>query len=81
MDSQRRLTLPQETLRAINANPGDFVKVYSSNTPEGLPCIVLEKYEPGCWLCGKELDKDYEELDERRICSFCLNKIRKENTE
>lgn len=52
LDSQRRLTLPKEALRAVSIEHGDLLAVYSSKTPDGKPCVIVEKFEKGCCICG-----------------------------
>lgn len=77
LDSQRRLTLPTETLRSIGAEPGDLLKIYGSVNPEGQGCVVVEKFESGCVFC-EDPTEDYVELKSKRVCHDCLGILREE---
>lgn len=77
LDSQRRLTIPHETLKSISASPGDLLKIYSSITPEGDSCVVIRKYEPGCTFCDDPTDSHIT-FEGKRICFDCLGYIREE---
>ncbi len=72
MDVQRRLTIPKETLLAINANPGDYIKIYASQTPAGNPCIVCEKYDAGCALCQGTTHQGHKIVNGRKVCTSCV---------
>jgi bifunctional DNA-binding transcriptional regulator/antitoxin component of YhaV-PrlF toxin-antitoxin module len=76
LDNQRRLTIPKETLRAVGADVGDFMKIYAANTPTGEPCITLEKFEPGCALCGGEANRNYKLIHGKRVCEFCAKVLK-----
>jgi len=78
MDSQRRLTIPTETLRAIGAEPGDLLKIYNSLTPEGDTSIILEKFQPGCTFCD-DTTEEYVELYGKRICHNCVGILEGDN--
>jgi len=75
LDSQRRLTIPQETLRSIGAEPGDLLKIYASITSLGEPCVLLEKFEPGCWICGHMVDDQHMTVNNHKICTGCAKII------
>lgn len=74
LDSQRRLTIPQETLRSIGAEPGDLIKIYGSVTPDGDSCVVVRKHEPGCTFCGDPTESHIR-FEGKRICHECLGCI------
>lgn len=75
LDSQRRLTLPQEVLRAIGVTKGDYLKVYAATTPDNLPCVCLEKFEAGCALCDEQLDPRSKILKGKKVCSNCVKML------
>ncbi len=52
LDPQRRLVIPKEVLRAAGFEPGDLLQVWSDVTDDGVPCLYLTKYSPGCVICG-----------------------------
>lgn len=78
LDGQRRLTIPQEVLRAIKAKPGGMLKIYAGTTPSGDPAVMIEKFEPGCWLCDGEIGTEYKTLHNKKVCGFCIKILRKE---
>ena len=51
------------------------MKVYADTTGDGTPCVVLEKYEPGCWICSGELSECFYKVRERNICHICMSMI------
>lgn len=76
LDGQRRLTIPKETLRAIGAEPGDYLKVYAGTTPQGATCVIVEKFEPGCALCGGSAPSEFKIINGKRVCKVCTSTLR-----
>lgn len=77
LDSQRRLTLPTETLRSIGAEPGDLLKIYGSLSPDGEACVVVKKFQSGCTFCDDPTES-YVSFESKKICYECLGMLREE---
>ena|GEM_PF-4892445 len=76
IDSYSRIGIPKETLAAIDVSPGDYVSITFGTSPDGLPALILNKYDPGCALCGTPLRVNhFIELNSKKICDDCVRTI------
>ncbi len=57
------------------------MKVYASTTPTGDPCVVIERYNPGCWICSGQVEEGFFEVKDKKICKICVDLILDKNYE
>ena len=74
MDPQRRVIIPKETLLAAGLEARDLIELYSDVTPDGVPSIVLQKYQPGCVICSSR--DDMRHVKGKRICYSCVEEVK-----
>lgn len=74
IDAQRRLTIPETTLKAVGIETGDMVEVWTGQDEEGYPCLYLKKHRMGCILCtNHDVERHYYG---KPLCQDCINLIR-----
>lgn len=71
IDDLGRITLPIELRRNLEINIGDPVEIFVEGNS-----ILLKKYVPGCSCC-KEVTSELKEVDGIKLCTKCIQKIKK----
>lgn len=70
VDELGRVVIPIELRRTLSIAEKDALEIFTEGDT-----IVLRKYEPLCYLCsGSEDLKSYRE---KRICSDCIEEVKK----
>ena len=84
LDTQRRVVVPKEALGAVGLRGGDMVEIFSDVTPDGSPCLMIQKYKPGCYLCGwkptaeQEISEGpgvYFRAGNKKVCLECMEEL------
>lgn len=72
LDTLRRIVIPIELCRAMDIGEGTPMEIYCDDDE-----IILQKYEPGCCLCGSSEGKmiDY---NKKWVCWECAKKLGRE---
>lgn len=72
LDPLGRIVLPKELRRTLELNENDPIEIYTDEET-----IILKKYQPGCFKCGKMNNlKEVPHLG-INLCPTCLNKLAK----
>lgn len=74
VDDLGRVVIPIELRKTL----GIAIKDPLSISVEGSR-VVMEKYEDACIICGNENLKDARELNGKRVCSTCAQKLAQKN--
>nr|WP_089759005.1 AbrB/MazE/SpoVT family DNA-binding domain-containing protein [Halarsenatibacter silvermanii] len=65
VDELGRIVLPKELRDTLNIDEKDPLEFYVEDDS-----IILEKYEPGCYLCGSV--EDLIQYKDKDICEVCI---------
>jgi transcriptional pleiotropic regulator of transition state genes len=71
IDDLGRVVIPKELRHTMGIAEGDPLEVFVMGDS-----IVLKKYHPGCFLCGK-VEGDVITLHGRAICHKCVDDVSK----
>lgn len=66
-----RITLPIELRKRLNMNIGDHIEVLTDDD-----AIVLRKCQNKCVICDSPVDDSCCELNGKRICKSCIEKLK-----
>lgn len=72
VDELGRLVIPKETRDAYGFDQGQALEIFVDTETN---MIVLQKYEPGCNLCGESPTEELTMFHGKRICENCLNEL------
>ncbi len=76
VDSLGRLVIPREFRKLLDIEDGvDSLEISVNENKE----IVLKKHNPACIICGEK--ERLVSLDEKLICTACLDKLNKTREE
>ncbi len=77
IDAQRRVIIPRPTLEAAGMSPGDLVLLVGGQDAEGVPCIVMTAYVPGCFFCGTDILRTDQGIEHegKNICLNCVAEL------
>lgn len=70
IDDLGRVVIPKELRRTLQIADGDPLEIFVSNEQ-----IVLQKYSPGCALCG-EVDGKLTYAAGKAVCKSCVGVLR-----
>ncbi|MDT2275133.1 AbrB/MazE/SpoVT family DNA-binding domain-containing protein [Paenibacillus larvae] len=70
LDHLGRVVIPKELRGTLGIGEKDALEIYVDGER-----IILKKYEPGCYLCGK-VGGDLQTFFDRNICPNCIVEIK-----
>ncbi|MGM1047631.1 MAG: AbrB/MazE/SpoVT family DNA-binding domain-containing protein [Bacillota bacterium] len=70
LDELGRVVIPKELRRTLGIANGDPVEIYTEGDK-----IIINKFVPGCCLCGKASEELVPLYPEKRICKPCIGII------
>lgn len=68
IDDLGRIVIPIELRKNMNIDKKDPMEIFTDGSK-----IILQKYEPGCDLCGSM--EDLIEYEGQHICKSCIHKL------
>jgi len=69
-DSLNRVVIPKELCRVLGIEPGTPMEIFMDESR-----IILQKYEPGCVICG--FCGDLVNYKGKNFCTECLGGLKK----
>ena len=72
VDELGRIVLPKKMRENLDIDVRDKVELFVEGN-----CIILKKYVPTCIFCNS--DKDIVVFNEKRLCTACLEQLKKLN--
>lgn len=67
LDELGRIVIPAEIRRTFGIANGDSVEIYTEGDK-----IIINKYVPGCCLCGNAREELVPLYPEKRVCKPCI---------
>jgi len=71
VDDLGRVVIPKELRRTLGIENGDPLEIFTNGNQ-----VVLQKYVPGCNVCGLADAPIDQVINGTRICSNCVELIR-----
>ncbi|TYS60517.1 AbrB/MazE/SpoVT family DNA-binding domain-containing protein [Sutcliffiella horikoshii] len=71
VDELGRIVLPMELRKVLSIKEKEPIEIFVNGNQ-----IILEKYQPGCHLCG-EVKLNLGEVNNKKICPDCAEKVYK----
>lgn len=73
VDDLGRIVIPKELRRTLGVKEGDTMEIFTDGKG-----VVLQKYAPGCTLCGSVDRKLVSLYPQKLVCHECIKLVFKE---
>ncbi|WP_338841960.1 AbrB/MazE/SpoVT family DNA-binding domain-containing protein [Paenibacillus glucanolyticus] len=70
LDSLGRVVVPKELRRVLDIVDGSPMEIFTDGN-----AIIIKKYTPGCFICGKTEPENLKPFDSKLICTGCIKSV------